>query len=224
MRILIVEDNEKLAESLRDILGRQRYETDVCLDGAEGYEMVMSGLYDGVILDVMLPQMNGFQVLRSLRAGGSMVPVLMLTARGELADRVQGLDSGADYYLTKPFENQELLACLRTILRRQPAIVPELLTFGDLTLNPASSQLSRGEKSVTLSSKELEMLTILFKNAGCFIPKETLLLKIWGYDSSVNANSVEAYVSFIRKKLALLQSSVTVRVARNIGYTLEDGR
>ncbi len=224
MRILIVEDEKRLALTLKDLLGQSGYQADLAFNGNDGLELAKSSIYDGVILDVMLPQMNGFQVLRSLRAGGSMVPVLMLTARGELADRVQGLDSGADYYLTKPFENQELLACLRTILRRQPAIVPELLTFGDLTLNPASSQLSRGEKSVTLSSKELEMLTILFKNAGCFIPKETLLLKIWGYDSSVNANSVEAYVSFIRKKLALLQSSVTVRVARNIGYTLEDGR
>ena len=221
MRILIVEDEKRLAMTLKDLLEQAGYPADMAFDGNDGLELAKSGIYDAIILDVMLPLLNGFQLLKALRSGGQMTPVLMLTARGELADRVTGLDSGADYYLTKPFENQELLACLRTILRRQAAIVPDVLEFGDLTLNPAASQLSCGERSVALSSKELEMLTILFKNTGQFISKETLLLKVWGYDASVNANSVEAYVSFIRKKLSLLHSSVSVKVARNIGYRLE---
>lgn len=221
MRILIVEDEKRLAMTLKDLLSQSGYQADMAFSGTDGLELARSGIYDALILDVMLPELNGFQVLQSLRLSGSTVPVLMLTARSDLSDRVLGLDSGADYYLTKPFENQELLACLRTILRRQTAIIPDLLEFGDLTLNPSSSQLTCRGKSVTLSSKELEMMTILFKNTGCFISKETLLLKIWGYDSSANANNVEAYVSFIRKKLSLLQSQVSLRVARNIGYKLE---
>ena len=221
MRILIVEDEKRLAMTLKDLLEQAGYQADMAFDGNDGLELAKSDIYDAVILDVMLPLLNGFQVLRALRASGRMTPVLMLTARGELADRVNGLDSGADYYLTKPFENEELLACLRTILRRQAAIVPDFLEFGDLVLNPAASQLSCGEKSVTLSSKELELLTVLFKNTGQFISKETLLLKVWGYDASVNGNSVGAYLSFIRKKLSLLQSAVSVKVARNIGYRLE---
>lgn len=221
MRILIIEDEKRLAMTLKDLLNQAGYQADMAFTGTDGLELAKGGIYDALILDVMLPELNGFQVLQTLRACGSTVPVLMLTARQELADRVLGLDSGADYYLTKPFENQELLACLRTILRRQTALVPNFFTFGDLTLSPSSSQLSCGSKSVALSSKELELMTILFKNTGCFISKETLLLKIWGYDSSANANNVEAYISFIRKKLSLLKSRVILRVARNIGYKLE---
>lgn len=222
MRILIVEDEKRLAMTLKDLLEQAGYQADMAFDGADGLELAKSGIYDALILDVMLPALNGLQLLKALRAGGQMTPVLMLTAKADLADRVAGLDSGADYYLTKPFENQELLACLRTILRRQAAIVPDFLEFGDLTLNPSASQLSCGSRNVTLSSKELELMTILFKNTGQFISKETLLLKVWGYDASVNANSVEAYISFIRKKLSLLHSRVAVKVARNIGYRLED--
>ncbi len=221
MRILIIEDEKRLAMTLKDLLNQSGYQADMAFTGTDGLELAKSGIYDALILDVMLPELNGFQLLQSLRSSGSTVPVLMLTARQELSDRILGLDSGADYYLTKPFENQELLACLRTILRRQTAMIPDLLKFGDLTLSPSSSQLSCRSKSVTLSSKELEMMTILLKNTGCFISKETLLLKIWGYDSSANANNVEAYISFIRKKLVLLQSRVSLRVARNIGYKLE---
>ena len=224
MRILIVEDEKRLAMTLKDLLDQSGYLADMAFDGNDGLELAKSGIYDGIILDVMLPGMDGFHLLKRLRAAGNGTPALVLTAKGDLEVRVTGLDAGADYYLTKPFENQELLACLRSILRRQAAFVPECLAFGDLILSPAVSTLSCGEREVTLSARELELLTILFKNTGQFIPKETLLLKIWGYEANVNANSVEAYISFTRKKLALLGSSVTVKAARGIGYRLEETR
>ena len=156
MRILIVEDNEKLAESLRDILGRQRYETDVCLDGAEGYEMVMSGLYDGVILDVMLPGMDGMSLLAKARRLGCRTPVLMLTAKSATEDKVAGLESGADYYLTKPFDKDELTAALKAVLRRGGDLIPDVLTFGDIRLNQSTYCLERGEKTIRLGKREFE--------------------------------------------------------------------
>ena len=150
-----------------------------------------------------------------------MTPVLMLTAKSTLADRVRGLDAGADYYLTKPFENQEFLACLRAVLRRQADITPDSFTYGDLLLTPSASQLSCNGRAVSLSARELELMRLLIQNCSQFLPKEMLLMKVWGYDSSVNANSVEAYISFLRKKLSLLDSSVRITVVRNIGYRLE---
>lgn len=221
MRILIIEDEKRLAATLADIIGEAGYQTDLSHNGMEGLELAKTGIYDAVILDVMLPELDGFKILEDLRGRHFMTPVLMLTARSELADRVRGLDAGADYYLTKPFENEELLACLRTILRRQTDIIPDTMVYGDLTLTPAGSILCCKDRQVSLSSKELELLRVLFQNSTQFIPKDTLLLKIWGYDTSVNANSVEAYVSFLRKKLSLLGSGVRITVVRNIGYKLE---
>lgn len=221
MRILIIEDERRLAGTLADILEDAGYYSDMCANGAEGLDLAKSGIYDAVILDVMLPGMDGYEVLQHLRTAGQTLPVLMLTARSGLADRVRGLDSGADYYLTKPFENEELLACLRTILRRPAPIAAEVLTFGDLTLTPSRSELQCQNNTVTLSARELEMLRLMIQNSTQFLPKETLLLKVWGYDASVNANSVEAYISFLRKKLTLLGSAVHITVIRNIGYKLE---
>lgn len=224
MKILIVEDEHLLAESIGALLENQGFEVEMAFDGETGMQYAELGVYDLLILDVMMPGLDGYEVARRVRARRLGVPILMLTAKSGLEDRIEGLNAGADYYLTKPFENQELLACLRSILRRQAAFVPECLAFGDLILSPAVSTLSCGEREVTLSARELELLTILFKNTGQFIPKETLLLKIWGYEANVNANSVEAYISFTRKKLALLGSSVTVKAARGIGYRLEETR
>lgn len=221
MRILIIEDERRLAGTLADILDDAGYYSDVSANGAEGLDLVKSGIYDAVILDVMLPGLGGYEVLQQLRAAGKTLPVLMLTARSALADRVRGLDAGADYYLTKPFENEELLACLRTILRRPAPIASEHLTFGDLTLTPARSELQCHDNIVTLSARELELIRLMIHNNTQFLPKETLLLKVWGYDASVNANSVEAYISFLRKKLNLLGSAVHITVIRNIGYKLE---
>ena len=222
MRILVIEDEKRLAATLVDILENNGYSADSVHDGEEGLELAKSGIYDALILDVMLPGMNGYQILRALRSAHMAVPVLMLTAKSELADRVCGLDAGADYYLTKPFEYEELLACLRTILRRPAEIVSDTLSYGDLTLLPSASTLTCGGRSLILSAKEQELMRLLINNSSHFLPKETIFLKIWGYDGSVNANCVEAYISFLRKKLSLLQSSVRITVVRNIGYRLEE--
>lgn len=221
MRILVIEDEKRLAFTLADMIGGAGYYTDISNDGAEGLELAKSGIYDAIVLDVMLPGMDGYEVLRRLRSARNMTPVLMLTARSELADRVRGLDAGADYYLTKPFATEEFIACLRTVLRRQGDITSDTLSFGDLILTPSMPELRCSGHSVRLSAKELELMSLLIQNSSQYLPKDTLLLKVWGYDASVNANSVEAYISFLRKKLSLLASSVSISVMRNIGYKLE---
>ena len=222
MRILIVEDERLLAETLADILTQAHYIVDVSYDGESGLDNARSGIYDAVVLDLMLPKLDGFAVLRRLREERNAAPVLLLTARGGLHDRVYGLRQGADYYLTKPFENAELLACLEAITRRQREIVPETLRFGDLELTPSACRLQRGEAVLSLNAKETEILRLLMRNSGQYLPKETLLTKVWGFESGAVDNNVEAYISFLRKKLALLQSKVSLRVQRNVGYRLEE--
>ena len=221
MRILVIEDERRLAATLADMLEEAGYCADLAGDGLDGLELARSGIYDAVVLDVMLPGIDGFQVVSRLRKERIMTPVLMLTARSELKDRVKGLDAGADYYLTKPFENEEFFACLRTVLRRQGDFTPDTFSFGDLVLTPSSSQLQCFDRSVTLSAKELELMRLLMQNSGQYLQKEILLLKVWGYDAPVNENSVEAYISFLRKKLQLLNSAVFIHVVRKIGYRLE---
>ena len=223
MRILIVEDNRRLAESLQDILRRQGYEADVSLDGAEGYQQVMSGRYDGVILDVMLPGMDGISLLREARARGCTVPVVMLTARSETEDKVRGLESGADYYLTKPFDKDELTAALKAVLRRSGEMVPDVLEFGDIRLNQSSYILERGEKSIRLGKREYEVMRILTCARGAVVSKETMILKIWGDDGDAVGNNVEIYVSFLRKKLNFLKAETGIATARHLGYYLTEG-
>ena len=196
MRILIVEDERLLAETLADILTQAHYIVDVSYDGESGLDNARSGIYDAVVLDVMLPKLDGFAVLRRLREERNAAPVLLLTARGGLHDRVYGLRQGADYYLTKPFENAELLACLEAITRRQREIVPETLRFGDLELTPSACRLQRGEAVLSLNAKETEILRLLMRNSGQYLPKETLLTKVWGFESGAVDNNVEAYISF----------------------------
>ena len=220
MNILIVEDEVRLADALGQIMEEQHYHTDIVYTGTDGLYCGLSGEYDVIVLDVMLPGMDGYKVLKNLRSTRNMTPVLMLTARSELSDRVRGLDAGADYYLTKPFATEEFLACLRTVLRRHGDIAPDTLTFGDLILTPSMPELICGENSVSLSAKELELMSLLIQNSSQYLPKETILLKVWGYDANVNSNSVEAYISFLRKKLSLLGSCVSISVMRNIGYKL----
>ena len=223
MRILIVEDEVRLAATLQDLLELNGYTADVCHDGESGLDNALSGIYDVVILDVMLPRMDGFSVLRQLRAAGSAAPVLMLTARSEVADRVEGLDCGADYYLTKPFEPRELTACVRALSRRAPDLrPPEALEFGDLTLDRNAFALVCADRSVHLSRKEFDLAELLIRNRGQILTKETLLLKLWGYDSEAEDNHVEVYISFLRKKLEHLRSRVKIRTIRMVGYTLED--
>lgn len=222
MRILIIEDEVRLAATLADMIADAGDSADIAHDGEAGLDCALTGIYDAIVLDVMLPRLDGFEVLVRLRAQGVHTPVLMLTARSELEDRVRGLNLGADYYLTKPFENAEFLACVRAVARRQGDIVPDELHFGDLTLTPSRRELRCGERTLTLNVKELEVLRLLMRNARQITPKETLLLKVWGYDSTAVDNNVEAYISFLRKKLALLSSRVVISVVRRLGYQLEE--
>lgn len=223
MRLLIVEDEVRLADTLRQLLYRQGYTADVCHDGVSGLDNALTGIYDLVVLDVMLPGMNGFQVAQKLRSANVSTPVLMLTAKSSLDDRVHGLDCGADYYLTKPFEPEELLACVRSLLRRGggDARTDDAITFGDLRLEPGTFQLSCGERSLRLSRREYDMLELLLRSQGRVVPKEQLLLKVWGYDSDAEDNNVEVYISFLRRKLTHLHSAVTIRTRRMVGYFLE---
>lgn len=222
MRVLIVEDEVRLASTLQDLLELNGYTADVCHDGEAGLDNALSAIYDVILLDVMLPKLDGFTVLRRLRAEGNATPVLMLTARSELSDRVEGLDCGADYYLTKPFEPKELLACIRALTRRQPELRnTDVLEYGDLKLIKNSFSLSCGDRSLRLSRKEFDMMELLMLNRELVITKENLLLKIWGYESDAEDNNVEVYVSFLRKKLEHLHSTVKIKTIRMVGYCLE---
>ena len=222
MRILIVEDEKRLASTLAELLHQRGYTADVCHDGISGLDNARSGIYDLLVLDAMLPGMDGFTLLRELRGGGSSLPVLMLTARSELSDRVRGLDCGADYYLTKPFEPKELLACIRALTRRQPELRnTDVLEYGDLKLVKNSFTLSCGDRSLRLSRKEFDMMELLMLNRELVITKENLLLKIWGYESDAEDNNVEVYISFLRKKLEHLHSTVKIKTIRMVGYCLE---
>ena len=222
MRVLIIEDEVRLASTLQDLLDMNGYTADVCHDGESGLDNALSGIYDVVLLDVMLPKMDGFTVLRNLRSAGNAVPVLMLTARSELSDRVEGLYCGADYYLTKPFEPKELLACIRALTRRQPELrSSDTVEFGDLKLDKSAFTLSCGNRQLRLSRKEFDMMDLLMRNRDMVLTKETLLLKIWGYESDAEDNNVEVYVSFLRKKLDHLRSKVKIKTIRMVGYCLE---
>ena len=223
MRVLVVEDEVRLAATLQDLLELNGYTVDVCHDGEAGLDNALTSIYDVILLDVMLPKLDGFTVLRRLRAEGSTTPVLMLTARSELTDRVNGLDSGADYYLTKPFESEELLACVRLLLRRAGGEmrVDDTLRFEDLALEPGTFQLSCGERTVRLSRREYDLMESLMRSGRQILTKEQLLVKVWGYDSDAEDNNVEVYISFLRRKLTHLHSRVKIRTQRMVGYCLE---
>ena len=221
MRILIIEDEKRLAKTLADILAQNNYITDIAYDGEAGLDNAMSGIYDAIILDIMLPKMTGYQVLSELRDNGIHTPVLMLTAKSELDDRVKGLNLGSDYYLTKPFETAELLACLRAITRRRGEFQSQELVFGDIVLDVSSAEVRCSDRFVRLRAKELEILRLLVENQGRLISKEMLQTKVWGYDSETEGNVVEVYMTFLRKKLAHIRSSVRITAVRSIGYHLE---
>lgn len=222
MRLLIVEDETRLADTLRQLLHRQGYTADVCYDGVSGLDNALTGIYDLMVLDVMLPGLNGFQVARQLRDAGIATPVLMLTAKSDLSDRVHGLDCGADYYLTKPFEPEELLACVRTLLRRSGGQLQEsdTLTWGDLSLERGTFTLSCNGRDVRLSRREYDLMELLMRNGAQVVTKEQLLIKVWGYDSQAEDNNVEVYISFLRRKLTHLHSQVKIKTLRMLGYCL----
>ena len=222
MRLLIVEDEVRLADTLRQLLNRQGYTADVYYDGVSGLDNATTGIYDLMVLDVMLPGMNGFQVVKKLRESGVATPVLMLTAKSDVSDRIHGLDCGADYYLTKPFEPEELLACVRTLLRRSGGQLQEsdTLTWGDLSLERTTFPLSCAERAVRLSRREYDLMELLMRNGNQVVTKEQMLVKVWGYDSQAEDNNVEVYISFLRRKLTHLHSIVKIKTLRMLGYCL----
>ena len=223
MKILIVEDDKPLSVSLRALLEDRGYETEVVYDGEAGVQYALLGVYDLVILDVMLPVLDGWQAARRLRAEHCATPILMLTARAELEDRVEGLNAGADYYLTKPFDTRELLACVNALLRRQGGQVDEL-AFGNTALDLASSTLMCGEKWVRLSAREFDVMRLLLQAKGRNLSKEAILARVWGYDSNAVENHVEVYVGFLRKKLVSIGSNIRIEAARRLGYHLEEDK
>lgn len=222
MRILIAEGERHLAEMLVRLLKHTGYTTDVVSGGQSCIEWVDTGIYDALILDVKLSELDGFAVSETLRAKNNHIPILMLTAGNIPADRIRGLNNGVDYCLGKPFENAELLACLEAVLRRCFVLMPGALTLSDLTLRPSSLELGCGEKYIRLNARETAIMRLLIINSSQILPKETILVKIWGYDADVTDNSVEAYISFLRKKLALLQSKVQIATHWGLGYRLEE--
>ncbi len=221
MQILVVEDEKRLAEALQQILSEKKYMVDLAFDGADGFDMAVSGIYDIIILDVMLPKMNGLQVAQKLRKEKISTPILMLTAKDQISDKVTGLDAGADDYMTKPFSPDELFARVRALTRRQGEVVLEELNYGTLVLNLSTCDLSNGSKSVHLNYKEFEIMKILLQNPQTVTPKDDLIVKVWGYDSNAVDNNVEVYISFLRKKLEFIKADVEIVSLRKVGYRLE---
>ena len=220
MKILIIEDEILLADSLKAILTKKGFSVDCVYDGESGAEYAETGIYDLLILDVMMPKLNGYQVARRIRSNRCGTPILMLTARSGVDDRIEGLNSGTDYYLTKPFDTRELLACINALLRRQGTQVDEI-TFGNTSLDLSSCMLVCGSNSIRLSAKEFEVMRFLLKSRDSILSKEAILTKVWGYDSNAVENHVEVYIGFLRKKLQAIGSNIRIVAIRRLGYHLE---
>ena len=223
MRVLLVEDEEGLSQALVEIFKKNRISIDAVLDGKEGLKYAESGIYDVLVLDIMLPGIDGISILKTLRENHNNVPVIFLTAKDDVTDKITGLDAGADDYLTKPFSSDELLARVRALSRRKGELKEDSVTFGDLTLNKKNCELqsSTGE-AIKLSLKEYQILDLLFENPHQIITKAQLIEQIWGGDSNAEYNNVEVYISFLRKKIENLKVGIRIRTARGIGYSLED--
>ena len=222
MRILVAEDDARLLKSLLHILKTNNYSADGVSNGAEALEFALLGEYDGLIFDIMMPQMDGLEVLKSLREKGITTPALFLTARTEVEQRVEGLDAGADDYLTKPFQTTELLARIRAMLRRKENYTPDLLSVGALSLNRSTYEIISGNKIQTLSNKEFQVLEILMQKPGMIIPIDQILTHIWGWDTDVDTSVVWVHISNLRKKLDSVNAPFTIRFIRNAGYILEE--
>ena len=221
---MIAEDEEKLADALVQIFAKNKITADAFGNGIDALDNALTGIYDVIVLDIMMPGMNGIEVLRKIRAEGMDTPVLMFTAKDEISDKVKGLDSGADDYLTKPFATEELLARVRALGRRSSAAIvnSDVITCGDLSLDTAAYELSCGKNSLKLGLKEFSIMELLMKNSGRVLSKETLITKIWGYDSDAEYNNVEVYISFLRKKLDFIKSNAAIKTVRGVGYSLEE--
>ena len=224
MRVLLVEDDRRLSAAVCKLLEKERITADPVYDGNDGLDWALSGEYDAIILDVMLPGRDGFSVLRELRKEKVSSPVLMLTARAALEDRLAGLDSGADYYLPKPFESAELISCLRAITRRGDRAPVMVLSCGDISLDQKDGKLKNTEtgRNVKLGAKEFQLMEILLRNPAQILPKETLQDRVWGLESDAEYNNLEVYVSFLRKKLGFIGSRMKIRATRGVGYSLEE--
>ena len=222
MRLLLAEDEKELSHALVTVLLHNNYSVDAVYNGQDALDYINMGNYDGAILDIMMPKMDGITVLKKVRASGSQIPILMLTAKAEIDDRVLGLDCGADDYLTKPFSMKELLARLRAMTRRQTAAADTTLSYGNITLDRSTYMLFSKTESLRLASKEFQMLEMLLANPGQVISTEQFMDKIWGYDSDTEQNVVWVYISYLRKKLTVLQASVGIKAVRGLVYTLEE--
>lgn len=220
MKILVIEDEKLLADSLKTLLEGKGFQVEVAYDGETGEEYAELGIYDLLILDVMMPGLDGYQVARQVRAKRITTSILMLTARSDVEDRIQGLKAGADYYLTKPFDTRELLACINTLLRRQGKQVDELV-FGNTALDLDTCTLICGDKNVRLSAREFDVMRFLLQSQDRVLPKEMILARVWGYDSNAVENHVEVYIGFLRKKLKAIGSNVRIEAIRRLGYHLE---
>ena len=221
MKLLYAEDEPALSEAVVDYLTYHKYIVDAVYDGADAYDYAMSGEYDGIILDIMMPKRDGLEVLSALRRNGCRTPVLLLTAKTQVEDRIRGLDTGADDYLPKPFDMGELIARIRAMLRRREEFHPDLIYFGDLTLNMQSGEISVGDMCFQLPRQEYRLMEQLMLNHTMFMSTEDLLVKAWGYNTETDINSVWLYVSYLRKRLSAMNSKVEIVSKRNIGYKLE---
>lgn len=222
MRILIVEDEYSLADAVTAILKKEQYFVDAVYDGRDGLDYALSGIYDLILLDIMLPKMNGLDVLKEIRKNNISTPVMLLTAKSEVDDKIKGLDCGADDYLTKPFNKGELLARVRALTRRKGEIPSNELAFGDIVLNQSTYELSCGTQSLKLGAKEFRIMQMLMYAPKNIISKDEFIEKIWGYDNEAEYNSIEVYISFLRKKLGAIKSTVQIKASRGIGYYIEE--
>ena len=221
MKLLYAEDERSLSEAVVDVLEYHKYTVDAVYDGQDALDYAQTEAYDGIILDIMMPRLSGLEVLSRLRRAGSRTPILLLTAKTEIEDRIQGLDLGADDYLPKPFAMGELLARVRAMLRRREDFTPDVLSLGNLTLNRQSYELRVGDSGMVLPKLEFQIMELLMLNKGIYLSTEDILVKVWGYGTEAEIGIVWVYLSYLRKKLASLGADVVVKAKRNIGYTLE---
>ena len=220
MKLLLAEDEPAMSEAVTDILEYHRYQVDAVFDGKEALDYIHAGDYDGIVMDIMMPGLTGLEVLKQIRKEGNRTPVLLLTAKSQIEDRIEGQDAGADDYLPKPFAMGELLARIRAMLRRREEYQPDVRQFGDLVLDSGSSELRCGDRKVTLPKVEYQMMEVLMLNHGIYLSSEDLLEKVWGYDTDADIGAVWVYISYLRKRIAAVGSGVKITAKRNIGYTL----
>lgn len=222
MKLLYAEDEQDMSEAVTDILRHSNYIVDAVYNGRDALDYALADSYDGIILDIMMPQMDGIEVIRELRKNGCRTPIILLTAKSQVENKIEGLDAGADDYLAKPFEFGELLARIRAMLRRREEFTPDILTCGELSLNIQSAQLSYGNNSFTLPRLEYRLMEQLMLNQGIYLSSDELLSKVWGYDSDAEVGTVWVYISYLRKRLSALGANAEIKVKRGTGYTLEE--